>query len=157
MAPDYGATRLAELVRFKPGVNRRGVHPLMWIYLGPIAVEHHYHTSKPLYVTSQRRPLSFGASTSKHSPPAGELCTATDIRTKYLAERADSLPATFARWIQKRFGNRVGVLLEPDWLSRRQLERRFKIKIRTDADEAAARKRVGPHIHLQLKGKLWTP
>ena len=63
----------------------------------------------------------------------------------------------FCRTIQQRYGAALGVVLEPEWLTVRELERRFGIEIRTDLEEQAARRRVAPHVHLQLKGRLWSP
>ena len=62
----------------------------------------------------------------------------------------------FCRDIQRIYGKRLGVVLEPEWLTVKQLERRFDLVLKTPAAIRAARKRVGPHIHLQLKGERWT-
>jgi len=146
---------LDELIHFKAGVDRDGVHPMMWAWLGVVAGYHFELTEKTLWVTSLRRPYVAGAPTSKHSPKPPTLSSAVDIRRHDL-DRID-YAEDFARDIQREYGQHLGVLLEPEWLTLRQLEQRFGITIRTPSQERAARSRVGPHIHLQLKGTLWVP
>lgn len=145
---------MTDLIRFKRGVRRDAVHPMMFAYLGAIAPYHYELTGRVMRVTSMRRIYKHGSS-SKHSPKLPALCTAADIGRHALDDV--SAAQDFCREIQQRYGARVGVVLEPEWLTVRQLERRFGRTLKSDSQVRAARKRVGPHIHLQLKGKLWKP
>lgn len=157
----------AELLRFKRGVDRSDIHPLLWAWLGTISAFHYGLTLEPATVTSLRRPYNPSSST-KHAtpdPPEGEareLVTAADLRRHALdrLDRGDpsrKWAERFCKAIQASAGDRIGVVLEPEWLTVRQLEQRFGIRIYTRDQELAARRRVGPHIHLQLKGRLWIP
>lgn len=145
---------LSSLLRFKPGVVRDRVHPLMWAWSGAVSVYHAELTGEPATVTSARRPWAPGSS-SRHAPPSGELATALDLR-RWALDRVGKAEA-FCRTIQQRYGAALGVVLEPEWLTVRELEKRFGIRIRTEGELEAARRRVGPHVHLQLKGRLWLP
>ncbi len=147
---------IGELLEFKEGVDREGLHPMMWVWLGAVAVYHFELTNKPLTVTSARRPYREGVSSS-HSPPPGELATAADIRRSELDRIGRTVAAEFSKAIQRNYGGHVGVVLEPEWLTVAQLEKRYGIRIVNREQEKAARRRVGPHIHFQLKGRLWSP
>lgn len=126
-------------MRLKRGVDWSGVDPVLWSYLTLIAVEHRGWTGKELVVTSLRRPQE--ERPSRHFAKAGEYVTAADLRRWYLDEREAADP--FCRMLQARWGNGLGVVLEPEWLS---------------TEELAARGgplRVEPHVHVQLKGSAW--
>lgn len=142
-----------ELLRFKSGVNRDGVHPMMYAWLGVVAVYHQELTGRAVRVTSLRRDHEPGVR-SKHSPKPPTLSSAADIGRRAL-DKID-YAEDFCRDLQRLYGKHLGVVLEPEWLTVKQLERRFGLVLRTESRVRAARKRVGPHIHLQLKGKLWT-
>jgi hypothetical protein len=145
---------MLELLHCKSGVNRDGVHPMMWAWLGAVAVYHFELTEKTLWVTSLRRNYVPGHA-SRHSPKPPELATAADIRRHALD--AIDYAAEFCSDLQRAYGTHIGVVLEPEWLTRAQLAKRFGTSISTPSQERAARARVGPHIHLQLKGTLWSP
>ena len=144
---------IEELLSFKAGVKRDGVHPMMYAWLGIVAVYHHELTNRVTRVTSIRRDYVPGVH-SKHSPKPPKLSTAADIGRREL-DKID-FAEEFCHDLQRLYGKRLGVVLEPEWLTVKQLERRFGLVLRTESQIRAARKRVGPHIHLQLKGQLWT-
>ncbi len=146
--------RLEELLRFKADVKRDEVHPMMFAWLGVIAAFHHETTGRVMRVTSLRRTYRPGAR-SRHSPRPPALSSAADIGRREL-DKIDHAEA-FCVDIQRVYGKHLGVVLEPEWLTIKQLEKRFGIVITTKSKERAARRRVGPHIHLQLKGRLWIP
>lgn len=153
-------SRIGSLLRFKPGVDRSAVHPMMFAWLGAVSIYHVEITEEPLTVTSLRRSYNPQVKT-KHAPPPPRLVSAADIRRRELDALDDPnelrSAAAFCRELQRCYGRHLGVVLEPEWLTVRQLEKRFGIRIRNKSQERAARKRVGPHIHLQLKGRLWSP
>ena len=121
-------------MQFKSGVNPEGVHPRLWERLSLANREHIVLVGEPLVVTSMRRQWN-PKKKSKHSPPWGSLCTAADIR-RY---RLDATGRTehFCRWMQKELG--IGVLLEPDWMTREQIASRGGID------------KIAPHVHVQLR------
>lgn len=120
-------------------VDTSGVSPSLWLYLGTIAFKHRQHAGQELTITSLRRPP--GPRPSKHSPPDGELVEAADIRRWALDELKESV--NFCRRLQALYGEELGVVLEPEWL--------------TDAEIAARGgvATIGPHIHVQLKSSGW--
>lgn len=122
-------------VKLLPGVDDSDVDPVLWAYLGAIATRHRLDVGPMLIVTSLRR--APGPRKSLHSPPPGELCRAADLRRWSLdtAKKAEE----FAIWLQKRYGDSLGVLLEPEWLTAEQLA------------ERGGRAAVAPHLHVQLK------
>lgn len=115
--------------------NDKGVEPMLWLWLGALSVEHRIWTGDGLVVTSLRRP--FTGRVSKHSPPAGELVTAADLRRHALDDIGRT--AEFCRMLQHRYGFYLGIVLEPEWLSPEQI-----------ADRGGAAS-VQPHVHIQLK------
>lgn len=122
-------------MKLKPGVDDRLVHPTIWSYLGIVALEHRIWTGEELWVTSLRRaPREFP---SRHSPLENELVTAADFRrhTLDVTHAADA----FCRMLQARFGLDLGVVLEPDWLTPKELSDRGGVL------------QVDPHVHVQLK------
>ena len=148
------------LFKIKDGVNIEGVHPLVWGWAGVAARLFFEKTGSVQTLTSVRRPYREG-STSKHAPPPGKLVTAWDGRRHEL-DAMDGVDPTrrtaelYCSELQRRFGLCVGVVLEPEWLTVRDLEKRFGIQIHDREQEKAARRRVVPHIHHQLKGRIWT-
>ena len=145
---------IEELLRFKAGVKKDGVHPMMFAWLGVVALYHYEITNRVTRVTSIRRDYIPGIR-SKHSPKPPALSMAADLGRREL-DKLD-YAEEFCRDLQIFYGKCLGVVLEPEWLTVKQLERRFGIVIATARQEKAARKRVGPHIHLQLKpkGRIW--
>ena len=139
---------IEELLRFKAGVKRDRVHPMMYAWLGVVAVSHHELTERVLRVTSLRRDYRPGVR-SRHSPRPPTLSTAADIGRREL-DKIDCAEE-FCSDLQRLYGKHLGVVLEPEWLTVKQLERRFALVLKTESQVRAARKRVGPHIHLQLK------
>lgn len=128
-------------MNIKSGADATDVHPVLWAILGAIALRHRVDTKHELVVTSLRRPP--GPRPSRHSPPAGQLVTAADIR-RWVLDRTRSAEA-FAHLLQHEYGGHLGVVLEPEWLT---------------AEELAARggpQLVAGHIHVELKGDTWPP
>lgn len=121
-------------MRLKHGLDPEGVHQLLWGKLALADREHQIITGEQMTITSLRRHPSPG---SKHSPETGVKATAADIRRW----RLNAIGATeeFCRWLQKELG--LGVLLEPDWMTKEQIAERGGID------------KITPHIHTQLKIK----
>lgn len=126
-------------MRLKPGVDWRGVHPAIWIYLTLIAQDHRAWTEEELVVTSLRRPQ--GDRPTRHFAKAGELVTAADFRRWHLD--AAGVAELFCRSLQARYGDDIGVVLEPEWLTAEELEQR------------GGPLNVEPHVHVQLKRSGW--
>jgi len=122
-----------------PGVNTDLVDPVLWLLLGAIARAHREWTDEELRISSLRRP--FGGRASLHSPKDNEYCRAADFRRLRLNEL--SLADPFCRYLQGRFGEWLGVVLEPEWLTPEQLSERGGIL------------NVDPHVHVQLKRFEW--
>lgn len=122
-------------MRLLDGVDGEGVHPTLWLFLGAIAERHRYYTQAELVITSLRRPA--GPRPSLHSPRAGELVMAADIR-RHALDRDESA-ARFCRIMQNDWGDYLGVVLEPEWLTPREVALRGGLAA------------IGPHIHVQLK------
>lgn len=139
----------------KPGVDARGVHPVMWTALDWLDRKHHEFTNKEATITSLRRPWREGIK-SYHAPPLPPthldgpflesrhwdeyMVTAADLRVWQLKAMGSLAPQEFCRYIQLVAGQRIGVVLEPDWLTPEQKlarERRGQITV--------------AHIHVQLK------
>lgn len=126
-------------MNIKPGVDATDVHPILWAFLGAIAVHHFTDTSHELVITSLRRPP--GPRVSRHSTGPGGLVTAADIR-RWPLDRTHSAES-FAHMLQHKYGKHLGVVVEPEWLS---------------AEEIAARGGFDPangHIHVELKSDDW--
>ena len=121
-------------MRLKRGLDPEGVHPFLWGKLALADREHKILTGEEMIVMSLRRHPEPG---SKHSPEVDVKATAADIRRW----RLDKLQATeeFCRWLQTELG--LGVLLEPDWMTKEQIAARGGID------------NIDPHIHTQLKIK----
>lgn len=126
-------------MKFKRGVNPLGVHPDLWAILGEIDYDHRRATGKELVVTSMRRRL--GPRPTKHATAPGGLVTAGDLRRNALDEKGTA--PVFCRRLQMRYGRYIGVVLEPEQLSPAEIKRRGGLK------------RIGPHIHIQLKRPRW--
>ncbi len=130
-------------MRLKRGLDPEGVHQLLWGKLALADREYQIITGEEMDVTSLRRHPKPG---SKHSPEPDVKATAADIRRW----RLDKLGITekFCRWLQQELG--LGVLLEPDWMTKEQIAERGGID------------KITPHIHAQLKikpeevGYAWT-
>lgn len=124
----------------KRGVDWSDVHPSLWQMLALIDYHHEDYTGNELVVTSLRRPP--GDRPSKH---AGTWCTAADLRRWYLTDEtmpgACDFAQAFCRELQDRYGDVLGVVLEPEWLSKAEIKRRGG--------------KVTPHIHVQLKRPRW--
>lgn len=135
-------------MRFKRDVDASGVHPRLWQVLMFLDQMHLEWTEEPMWVTDLRRP--YAGENTRHATGVmliGEprllaveesLVTAADIRRWALDELGKA--EAFCRQIQDLYGDQVGVVLEPEWLSK------------------ARRKRMtAPHIHFQLKKPIrWT-
>ena len=115
------------------------MEPGIYLWLGALSRAHRAWTDKELVVTSLRRPP--GDRPSWHSPKEFELVRAADIRRWYLD--GDKLAESFCRMVQARYGDALKVMLEPDWLTRDDLERRGGLL------------NVDPHIHLELRSVEW--
>ncbi len=122
-------------MRLKPGVDAHLVHPGIWILLGCVADHHRHWTGDELVVTSLRRPP--GDRPSRHAPKETEEVTAADFRRHALDElhRAEA----FCRMLQALYGQDLGVVLEPEWLTQEELSERGGVL------------QVDPHVHVQLK------
>lgn len=127
----------------KRGVDRRGVHPLIWFKLALADRQHIVLAGEELVVTSIRRPFVPGARLSRHSTEElDELVTAVDLRRWRLDELGSKtnpirMTERFCRWMQQELG--IGVLLEPEWMTKEQIEARGGIE------------NIVPHIHAQLR------
>jgi len=157
-------------VKFAEPIDKTRVHPRLWMFLTFLDDEiFGWSKETEITVTSLRRP--FTGKRTKHAAPSFEeledldperqaplFVLAADVRRWGLdAERADAA-SEFCQSIQARFGVQMGVVLEPDWLSRDDLYARGLGQIKTLEDETAARAKVDPHIHFQLKLPiLWSP
>lgn len=126
-------------MKIKRGVDATGVEPTMWLWLGAVSRAHREWSGHELVVTSLRRKPSERA--SWHSPKSTEPVRAADIRRWYL--NVDELAEPFCRMLQARYGEALKVMLEPEWLSPAELERRGGIL------------NVDPHIHLELRTPEW--
>jgi len=119
-------------MKLKRGVNRDNVHALLWGKLLLADKQHIVTTGEELVVTSLRRPVSSG---SRHSPAAHVPVTSADIRRW----RLDALDGAedFCSWLQTVLD--LAVLLEPDWMTKEQIE------------ERGGRNKIDPHIHCELR------
>lgn len=126
-------------MRLKLGVSAVDVEPGIYLWLGVLSRSHRAWTDKELVVTSLRR--TPGDRPSWHSPKEHELVRAVDIRRWYLD--GDELAEAFCRMVQARYGEALKVMLEPEWLSPEELERRGGIL------------NVDPHIHFELRSVEW--
>lgn len=141
----------------KPGCDFTGMHPDIVMWAGVVAGYHLNLTGRPLWITSARRRYRPGV-VSRHSPPPctihGDLCslqpdlrtpdcmpvlvTGFDFRRWYLDEvpgRAEE----FCTMLQGRHSGYLGVVLEPEWLTKKQIKDRGGIE------------KIAPHIHCQTK------
>lgn len=128
-------------MRLKPGVDWQQVDQVLWIWLGIIALEHRTWTDEELVITSLRRPDSPWP--SRHVVKAGELVGAADLR-RHALDRL-SAAEVFCRMLQLRWGEYLGVVLEPEWLTASELELR------------GGALQVDPHVHVQLKRRDLPP
>lgn len=126
-------------MRLKLGVNGAGVEPNIFLWLGAVSRAHRAWTDKELVVTSLRR--TPGDRPSWHSPKEHELVRAVDIRRWYLDE--DDFAEAFCLMLQARYGDGLKVVLEPEWLTSEQVERRGGVL------------NIDPHIHLELRSVEW--
>lgn len=122
-------------MKLTPGVDARLVDPGIWILLGVTAAEHRRWTGVELVVTSLRRPP--GSRPSRHAPLENHPVTAADFRRRALD--AEAAADSFCRMLQVLYGDELGVVLEPEWLTTEELSERGGIL------------QVDPHIHVQLK------
>lgn len=90
------------------------------------------HEGTPLFI--KRPPLASAVDISRRAPMAAKPLNSTND---------DMLPISraeeFCRTLQGLMGDQIGVVLEPEWLSIRELERRGGLS------------KVVPHIHIQSK------
>lgn len=126
-------------MHLKAGIDATEVDPLLWTYLGGIALLHRELTGAQLVVTSLRRAPSVRP--SLHSPPPGMRVAAADLRRWELDDR--EMAEAFARELQRRWGGDLGVVLEPEWLTEDQLRDR------------GGRDNVTGHVHVELKNRAW--
>ena len=126
-------------MRLKFGVNATGVEPNVYIWLGAVSRSHRGWTDKELVVTSLRR--SPGDHPSWHAPKENELVRAVDFRRWYLDE--DKRAEAFCRMLQARYGKGLKVVLEPEWLTDEEVERRGGLL------------NIDPHVHLELRSVEW--
>ncbi len=139
-------------MRFKEGIDRRGVHPRIWAILPWIDRMHYAYTSEDIVIERMRLPFDPDRP-SRHSPlPPNRpiegyflqprqwdqfLVTACDIRRWAL----DGMKKTeeFCQYLQRGHGEELGVVLEPEWLSTTELRKRGGLD------------NIAGHIHIQLK------
>jgi hypothetical protein len=126
-------------MQLKDGVDPSDVHPVLWLFLGEIAGLYREATGEEMVITSLRRPPSDRA--SRHSPGLGHPCMAADIRRWPFKDVPTA--ARFARELQQRFGHQLGVVLEPEWLTPRE------VALRGGPQATAG------HIHVELKDTAW--
>jgi len=122
-----------RLMRFKKGISLECVDPDLIFWLGVISVEWHlFGWDGAMVVTSVYR-------SGKGAHGRGE---GADMRTKYITP--DRVEA-FGTFLQAKYGKYLGVVVEPEWLTKKQIKARGG--------------KVTPHLHIQLKGKkrLWFP
>lgn len=126
-------------MNLKTGVDASDVHPVLWVFLGAIALKYRVDTGHELVVTSLRRPP--GSRASRHSPPPGEPCRAADLR-RWQLDQTRSTEA-FARKLQHEYGSYLGVVVEPEWLTPEEVS------------ERGGASAIAPHIHVELKRDDW--
>ena len=126
-------------MRLKPGVNAENIARNVFLWLGVVARAHSAWTGKELVVTSLRRPPR--GRPSWHSPKENELVRACDFRRWYLDE--NQLAESFCRMLQARYGAGIKVVLEPEWLTPEEIERRGGVL------------KIDPHIHFELRSLDW--
>jgi len=123
-------------MKLKRGVNFKNIHPVLWMFLGVIAILYSIWADAEMTITSMRRKGTKG----KH--PKG---MAVDIRRWELDDnpsaRANAMSFTIE--LQRRYGEWLGVVLEPEMLTPAQIKARGGIK------------KIAPHIHIQLKKTTW--
>ena len=132
----------------KAGVDCSLVHPQLWLYMGLISAWHKEATGYNAVWTSITR---LNGKPSYHNPihaaeqhKSKELfTTAADMRRWYFAD----FPALekFVLMVKRRLD--IGALIEPEWMSARQIASRGGID------------KIAPHVHWQLayRNKLWVP
>ena len=126
-------------MKLKDKVDGHRVHQDLWCILSQIEQEHQAWTGQELVLTSMRRKQR--AKHSKHSPGPCMPAKAADIRRGDLD--AIGRAEEFCKTLQKKFGRYIGVVLEPDWLTPKEIRQRGGLA------------KIGPHIHIQLKSKPW--
>lgn len=158
-------------MKFKRGIDASSVHPRLWQLLEWLDQLHLEWTEEALTVTSLRRDYDPEKRTKHQTAfldptidPRSEdatsyLSTAADLRRWALDETKKTLE--FCRHIQAMYGEQVGVMLEPEWLSAAALKRRYPVLFQMVRPSYAAveeaRERVAPHVHVQLKKPIrWT-
>lgn len=122
-------------MKILPDVDSSGVRPELWCWLLVLEKMHWRYTRQEIVLTSLRRPVG----SIVHAPFAGDLVVAADLRRHILDERGPLVAHGFCRMLQQLYGDTLGVVLEPDWLTPAEIERRGGIS------------GVEPHIHVQLK------
>lgn len=126
-------------MKLKLGVDDSQCSPVLGLWIGVVARHHREWTPEELVVTSIRRESSKWP--TRHVVKPGELVTAFDFRTRYLVE--EQVAHTFCRMLQALYGKWLGVVLEPEWLTPAELEKRGGFL------------EVDPHGHIQLKSAEW--
>lgn len=129
-------------MKLKRGVNFNEIHPVLWIFIGVIAILYRVWTGAEMTVTSLRRRGKKG----KH--PKG---TAVDIRRweldaakkKVNSQLGPTYAVSFVRDLQRRYGKWLGIVLEPEMLTPAQIKARGGIG------------KIAGHIHVQLKRESW--
>lgn len=126
-------------MQLKDGVDATDVHPVLWLFLGAIAEHYRAATGDEMIITSLRRVP--GRAGSKHTPAPGELCQAADIRRWPFHDVPGA--ERFAKELQARYGRQLGVVLEPEWLTPREIAMRGGIQT------------IAGHLHVELKDTAW--
>ena len=126
-------------MKLKLGVDDSQCSPVLGLWMGVVARHHLEWTNREFVVTSIRRESSKWA--TRHVVKPGELVTAFDCRTWHLVEL--KLADPFCEMLQGLYGKWLGVVLEPDWLTPAELEKRGGVL------------EVDPHAHIQLKSADW--
>ncbi len=143
-------------MKFKRGTSWEDAHPMLWYWLGKVEGEYANwaESETELTVTSMTRE---SPATSKHCPDRNVTgrCEAADIRRHGLDKVSGSTAHVFCRRLQTKFGRYLGIVLEPEWLTDKEIRARLGL----DDDHVvgeAERKQISPHIHLQLKAAAYT-
>jgi hypothetical protein len=121
-------------MRFLPTVNRDNCSPALWSALAVAAILHRDLCGAELVVTSMWRPHD--TERSHHSPAAGTLCGAADVR-RWTLDAQERAPL-FCHELARMFGGRLVVLAEPEDLAEPQRSRIMALP------------GWAPHVHIQL-------
>lgn len=126
-------------MELKDDVDYTQVSLVLGLWIEVLGRHHKEWTGRELVVTDLRR--VGGSPRSLHVAGVSELVRAVDLRRWYLDEH--DLTDPFCRMLLHRYAASLFVLLEPEWLSDIELERR------------GGPGSVDPHIHIGLRSNDW--